>query len=345
MERVCYYSNQQHTQERAAGSSSTFQEVRSSSDTTNPSWRIIASEWIESKTEYAYNTFTKLFSQPALASSILTSLVTANPTSLSSIKSKSQIGKYKAGTSIAEICKQAKDNTVETLEGVLATLAEQTEVPVLVAIDEVQALFSTSGLRTPDYRILESYDLSTPRLFLDYLTGKKTFVSSSLYPSTTSTSHPHPLPILALPHRSRRHLTFWHHRPHLALGLVTVHLYLSVPHPLSPVSSLLIIACEDIAEWQSKGMIITSLSHSTPSLPIPLTLYEALAIPSPTPLTAYTKHNPTHLEHAKSGMKKIDVAWNMSSEEAVGIWKIWSKKGWARGEFLFWFRSSGMKAD
>ena len=92
-------------------------------------------------------------------------------------------------------------------------------------------------------------------------------------------------------------------------------------------------------------MIITSLSHSTPSLPIPLTLYEALAIPSPTPLTAYTKHNPTHLEHAKSGMKKIDVAWNMSSEEAVGIWKIWSKKGWARGESLFLFRSNGMEAD
>ena len=103
--------------------------------------------------------------------------------SLSSIKSKSQIGKYKAGTSIAEICKQAKDNTVETLEGVLATLAEQTEVPVLVAIDEVQALYSTSGLRTPDYRILESYDLSTPKIFLDYLTGKKTFVSCSPCPA------------------------------------------------------------------------------------------------------------------------------------------------------------------
>jgi small subunit ribosomal protein S29 len=78
-------------------------------------------------------------------------------------------------------------------------------------------------------------------------------------------------------------------------------------------------------------MIITSLSHSTPSLPIPSTLYEALSIPSPNPLTAYTKHNPTHLGNAKSGMKKIDVPWTMSSEEAKGIWKIWAKKGWVRG--------------
>jgi small subunit ribosomal protein S29 len=142
---------------------------------------IKASEWIESKTEYAYNSTTKLFSQPALSTSILNSLVTTNPNSLASIKSKTQIGKYKSGTSIAEICKQVKnDHSVEILEGVLATLAEQTQAPVLVAIDEVQALFSTSGLKTPDYRTLESYDLSIPRLFLDYLTGQKTFVSTLL---------------------------------------------------------------------------------------------------------------------------------------------------------------------
>jgi len=80
-------------------------------------------------------------------------------------------------------------------------------------------------------------------------------------------------------------------------------------------------------------MIITSLSHSTPSLPISSTLYEALSIPSPNTLTAYTKHNPTHLENAKSGLAKIDVPWTMSSEEAKGIWKIWAKKGWVRGMF------------
>jgi hypothetical protein len=96
---------------------------------------------------------------------------------LKSIKTKSQIGKYKSNTSLAEICEKAKSpDTVEALEGVLATLAEQTEFPVLIAIDEVQALFSTSGLRTPDYKILESYHLSTPNLFLNYLTGEKTLV-------------------------------------------------------------------------------------------------------------------------------------------------------------------------
>ena len=138
---------------------------------------IVASEWIESKTEYAYNPSTKLFNQPALAHSILSSLLTTNPTTLSSIKTKTQIGKYKSNTSISELCKAPKSaESVEILEGVLETLAEQSERPVLVAVDEVQALFSTSGVRTPDFRILESYDLSTPNLFLHYLTGKKSFV-------------------------------------------------------------------------------------------------------------------------------------------------------------------------
>ena len=135
-----------------------------------------ASEWIESKTEYAYNPSTKLFNQPALAHSILSSLLTTNPSTLSSIKTKTQIGKYKSNTSISEICKSPKSpESVELLEGVLETLG-QSDRPVLVAVDEVQALFSTSGVRTPDFRVLESYDLSTPNLFLDYLTGKKSFV-------------------------------------------------------------------------------------------------------------------------------------------------------------------------
>jgi hypothetical protein len=183
VERVCYYSKQPHTPGKAVGSSYTFQEVcrhPAHIDCIDKA----ASEWIESKTEYAYNPSTKLFNQPALAHSILSSLLTTNPTTLSSIKTKTQIGKYKPNTSISEICKAPKSaESVEILEGVLKTL-EESDRPVLVAVDEVQALFSTSGVRTPDFRVLESYDLSTPNLFLEYLTGKKSFVCPPLpFPS------------------------------------------------------------------------------------------------------------------------------------------------------------------
>lgn len=79
-------------------------------------------------------------------------------------------------------------------------------------------------------------------------------------------------------------------------------------------------------------MIVSSLSHSTPSLPISTTLRSTLDLPSSTPITPYTKHNPIHLANAQSGLKKMDVPWTMSAEEAAGIWQIWAKKGWARGE-------------
>jgi hypothetical protein len=49
--------------------------------------------------------------------------------------------------------------------------------PVLFAIDEVNALFSKSVYRSPEYELLEAYHLSTPRLALDYLSGRKAFVS------------------------------------------------------------------------------------------------------------------------------------------------------------------------
>jgi len=184
---------------------------------------LIASEWIESKTEYAYNPSTKLFNQPALAHSILSSLLTTNPTTLSSIKSKAQIGKYKPNTSISEICKAPKSaESVEILEGVLKTL-EECERPVLVAVDEVQALFSTSGVRTPDFRILESYHLSTPNLFLDYLTGKKSFVCP-----------PSPLPSVHYPWSWRKVKRNDHHLP-IPFHPLPTHFFDTLRSPIHPI--------------------------------------------------------------------------------------------------------------
>jgi small subunit ribosomal protein S29 len=47
--------------------------------------------------------------------------------------------------------------------------------PVLLAIDEAQALFMRSDYRSPQFDYLESYALSLPRLLLDYVSGRKSF--------------------------------------------------------------------------------------------------------------------------------------------------------------------------
>lgn len=47
---------------------------------------------------------------------------------------------------------------------------------VLIAIDDVQALFRQSAYRAPDYTLLQSYALSAPRLMLDFISGRKQLV-------------------------------------------------------------------------------------------------------------------------------------------------------------------------
>jgi len=152
----------------------------------------IAAEWIKSNTEYHYHSPSLSFHQSTLASNLLSTLLSVNETHLQSIISTTQIGSSQSGTTLAEVCRAgiktstqtgATSTSVEVLEGVLGALASQKEVPVLLAIDEIQALFCKSEVRTPDYKILESYHLSTPKLALDFLTGKKSFVSTLPLPS------------------------------------------------------------------------------------------------------------------------------------------------------------------
>lgn len=150
-------------------------------------------------------------------------LTTVNQEKLATIKSEGKIGGSAAGTALDEVCRQGakSDQSVEILQGVMEALGKQTSIPVLWAIDEVQALFTTSDVRTPDYSVLESYHLSTPRLALDYLTGTKAFVRLPLLSYL-----PIPLPScsvfqLTLTHPYRQKEWFsrhYHTRPPLSLS-------------------------------------------------------------------------------------------------------------------------------
>lgn len=50
-------------------------------------------------------------------------------------------------------------------------------VSVLLAVDDLQALFRTSLYRNAEFEHVEAYHLSLPRLVLDFASGKKSFVS------------------------------------------------------------------------------------------------------------------------------------------------------------------------
>ena len=48
--------------------------------------------------------------------------------------------------------------------------------PVLLAIDDFQALYNMSLYRDPFYKPVKAYHLSFPRTLLEFASGKQTFV-------------------------------------------------------------------------------------------------------------------------------------------------------------------------
>ncbi|KAE8266552.1 hypothetical protein A4X09_0g5791 [Tilletia walkeri] len=74
------------------------------------------------------------------------------------------------------------------LETVLRSLVSQSSTPVLVAMDDFQALYSASRYRDPDYRRLDSYELAVPRALLQILRARRTAPSSSTESSDAARS-------------------------------------------------------------------------------------------------------------------------------------------------------------
>ena len=51
-----------------------------------------------------------------------------------------------------------------------------TSHPVLLAVDEFQALYGKTAYRDPHFVSIHSYHLSVPRLIMEYASGRRAFV-------------------------------------------------------------------------------------------------------------------------------------------------------------------------
>ncbi|KAJ9117163.1 hypothetical protein QFC20_000306 [Naganishia adeliensis] len=157
---------------------------------------------INSSSPFVYNQASQTFHQPAASSKLLASILSANKTVLSTIKLEKDVVIQSSAASTGEASFAAEDAldklvaagaknealSVSALETVFEGLAAQTDVNVLLAVDEVQALFMTSEYRSPDFTLLESYALSLPRLLLDYISGRKAFARGSILTSLSFSS-------------------------------------------------------------------------------------------------------------------------------------------------------------
>ena len=138
---------------------------------------------INSSTPYAYSAADRVYVQPEATRTLLAAMLQVNEETFKKLATTEagqleRAGKVEAGTTLDKVVRLGLEETAsgstrhQVFKLVLKTLGAQTEVPVLVAVDEVQALFRTSLYRDPDYEALEAYELGVPRALLSLVTGK-----------------------------------------------------------------------------------------------------------------------------------------------------------------------------
>jgi len=90
----------------------------------------------------------------------------------------------------------------------MRTLEKQTMYPVLFAVDDFQALYHKTKYRDPHFIPIQPYHLSTPRLIMEYASGKRSFAKGAFVGAITSTD-----PMFTIPLELRDALKLDYDRP------------------------------------------------------------------------------------------------------------------------------------
>lgn len=72
------------------------------------------------------------------------------------------------------------ESSASTLDFLISELATQSRVPVLVAVDGVQALYHTTMYRDPHFQRIQPWHLQIPRTLLELLGGKKVLTNGTV---------------------------------------------------------------------------------------------------------------------------------------------------------------------
>ncbi|CDO72071.1 hypothetical protein BN946_scf184962.g14 [Trametes cinnabarina] len=137
---------------------------------------------VNSSTAYAYDARTQTYGQPAFAQQLLKRFADVNAALLQSLSVQ---GSYPleertvpAGAPLANLINvgvEIQHYAPTVLKLVLDELALQTKYPVLLAVDDFQALYCTSQYRDTFFKSVKSYHLMLPRTLLEFASGKKNF--------------------------------------------------------------------------------------------------------------------------------------------------------------------------
>lgn len=175
-----------------------------------------ARHFVDASTPYQYSLATRTYLQPRAAYQTLSRLARANSHLLSQLSTQSEVvlpdgGRtFHAGTPLTTLI-DAGLTAAETsagaapsvdallrapfvLDAVLSELGAQEDFPVLIAIDDFQALCGRSLYRDPRFKAIRPHHLSMPRLLLEYAGGMRKLARGLVLTSLTRSDTQFPVP-------------------------------------------------------------------------------------------------------------------------------------------------------
>ncbi|KAF8835956.1 hypothetical protein BDN67DRAFT_912078 [Paxillus ammoniavirescens] len=158
---------------------------------------------VNSTTTHTYDPRTRTYLQPVFAYQTLQRFLTVNGPRLEQLRTQADVelerrATIPAGTSLSELVKagvkeQALAPTI--LTALMDELETQTTFPVLLAVDDFQAIYCKSTYRDPHFSAIQPYHLSMPRLLLEYASGQRKFARGAVLGALSSTNANFKLPL------------------------------------------------------------------------------------------------------------------------------------------------------
>ncbi|KAI0369803.1 hypothetical protein BV20DRAFT_967474 [Pilatotrama ljubarskyi] len=157
---------------------------------------------VNSTTPYAYDPRTQTYGQPAFAQQLLKRFVDVNEALVRPLTiqdsypfEERSIGSGAPFLDLIGVGLEYQHQAPTVLSALLDELAKQTKYPVLLAVDDFQALYCTSAYRDPFFRAVKAYHLTLPRTLLEFASGKKAFTRGAVFGalSTQNTTFRTPL--------------------------------------------------------------------------------------------------------------------------------------------------------
>ncbi|KAK0431957.1 mitochondrial ribosomal death-associated protein 3-domain-containing protein [Armillaria borealis] len=155
---------------------------------------------VNSTTMHTYDLRTQTYVQPNYAHQTLRRILIVNRARLESIPTrkthafeKVKVEEGSPLTALIEAGLADKAIAPAILDELFSELGEQKQHPVLLAVDDFQALYCRTTYRDPHFTPIRSYHLSIPRLLMEYASGRRTFARGAVVGAITSTDTQYPL--------------------------------------------------------------------------------------------------------------------------------------------------------